>query len=452
MKVPTGIDGFDKILYGGLNRRASYLIKGEPGTGKTIFGLQFLLEGVRRGEKCTFISFDQPLEELKNQAEGFGWDIDKIRVVDRTEDIELKDFGFLDYGEGEVVSFIDSIVKDVGDADRVFIDGAGVIRDLCKDQFLYRRILTTLIRKIGESTILISSEGVEIGRDIISYIVTGEFFLKKIHKNGEVLRKIIIAKFRDKHAVSSAYYTITENGIQVFPLLRENIGKINEKKIDSSSLRNLLKGEDIINGAGVLIAGKSGVGKTFLSLDIARKNKSIYITFEESPDLLKNRAERIFGKLNNVEIKTYKVDNIGEFFKALIDDVKEKRPSVVVIDSIEYLFNIVESESDVKDHLYMISEILKPAGVSLILTVPLEGEMTSTIFTEAGISHIFDYILFGRYVELDGEFLKAWTVIKNRYGDHERGYRILDVSDGLKFGELIKDYNGIISGELRIRK
>ncbi len=60
MKIPTGIPGFDDILKGGLEKGWSYLIKGEPGSGKTIFGLQFLLRG--GGEDYTFPSMNPTMK------------------------------------------------------------------------------------------------------------------------------------------------------------------------------------------------------------------------------------------------------------------------------------------------------------------------------------------------------------------------------------------------------
>ncbi len=151
-KIPTGIPGFDEILNGGLEKGWSYLIKGGPGSGKTIFGLQFLIEGVKRGEKVVYISFDETKEEVKRQAKNFGWDIDKgnFHFVDKVSemDILLSDVVFLDYDSlKDIHSLIDSIVKleELKNADRVFIDGIGILRDAVKDPAIYRRIMASII-------------------------------------------------------------------------------------------------------------------------------------------------------------------------------------------------------------------------------------------------------------------------------------------------------------------
>ncbi len=57
-KVTSGIEGFDKLISGGFPKSRAYLVSGEPGTGKTIFTLQYLLQGLKNGEKCVYIYID----------------------------------------------------------------------------------------------------------------------------------------------------------------------------------------------------------------------------------------------------------------------------------------------------------------------------------------------------------------------------------------------------------
>jgi len=81
-KVVTGIDGVDAILKGGLPRGQMYLIDGSPGVGKTTFALQFLLEGMRRGERCLYVSLSETRAELETVADSHGWSLDGIDVVE----------------------------------------------------------------------------------------------------------------------------------------------------------------------------------------------------------------------------------------------------------------------------------------------------------------------------------------------------------------------------------
>src|SRR5215831_15856077 len=78
----TGVIGLDDILGGGLPRDCFYLIQGDPGSGKTTLALQFLLEGVRRGETVFYITLSETKQELLQVARSHGWSIDKIPVLD----------------------------------------------------------------------------------------------------------------------------------------------------------------------------------------------------------------------------------------------------------------------------------------------------------------------------------------------------------------------------------
>src|SRR5688572_1972467 len=76
----TGIPGLDTILGGGLTPGRIYLVEGEPGTGKTTTGLQFLQEGVRRGESVLYITLAESQEEVRAVARSHDWDMTGIHI------------------------------------------------------------------------------------------------------------------------------------------------------------------------------------------------------------------------------------------------------------------------------------------------------------------------------------------------------------------------------------
>ena len=78
----TGVPGLDDILNGGLLPHRLYLIDGDPGAGKTTLALQFLLEGVRAGEKCLYITLSETKEELSAGAASHGWSLDGVEIVE----------------------------------------------------------------------------------------------------------------------------------------------------------------------------------------------------------------------------------------------------------------------------------------------------------------------------------------------------------------------------------
>ena len=76
-RVPTGILGLDPLFEGGFPKGRSILVTGEPGTGKTIFSLQFLVEGLARGEKGIYVAADEGPMDILEQAASLGWDLEK---------------------------------------------------------------------------------------------------------------------------------------------------------------------------------------------------------------------------------------------------------------------------------------------------------------------------------------------------------------------------------------
>ena len=77
-RVKTGIKGFDELINGGIPAGFNVLITGSPGTGKTIFGLQYLYNGALAGDPGVFVSLESSAESLKSQASEFGWDLSKL--------------------------------------------------------------------------------------------------------------------------------------------------------------------------------------------------------------------------------------------------------------------------------------------------------------------------------------------------------------------------------------
>src|ERR1700722_12672207 len=80
--VRTGVPGLDYILSGGLPANHLYLIEGDPGTGKTTLGLQFLLEGFKSGEKGLYVTLSETKSELLTVAASHGWSIDAIGIFE----------------------------------------------------------------------------------------------------------------------------------------------------------------------------------------------------------------------------------------------------------------------------------------------------------------------------------------------------------------------------------
>src|SRR5208282_1684764 len=81
-RVPTGVPGLDRMLGGGLMAGRPYLVTGGTGSGKTLLGLTFLLEGVRLGEEVLLVAVDEPPGEIVENVRSLAWDLSAIKTLD----------------------------------------------------------------------------------------------------------------------------------------------------------------------------------------------------------------------------------------------------------------------------------------------------------------------------------------------------------------------------------
>ena len=82
VKCSTGIDGLDEVLMGGLPANRLYLLRGNPGVGKTTLAMQFLLEGSQRGEKSFYVTLSETKSEIEDVATSHGWDLGSLDIFE----------------------------------------------------------------------------------------------------------------------------------------------------------------------------------------------------------------------------------------------------------------------------------------------------------------------------------------------------------------------------------
>ena len=210
-RVPTGIVGLDHLIEGGLPKGRSILITGEPGTGKTIFALQFLVDGLRRGEKGIYVSADESPMDVLEQGASLGWDLE--RHVESKELAILNAGTYLSSPPGagrerhvdvqKAVSDLASFVNQVG-AKRMVLDPAGpfvLLRDSAARIQDQTRLLVKLLRTSMQTTNVLTSyavprTGERSMHGIEEYLVAGAIVLEMIWKGDGLIRTLIVEKMR----------------------------------------------------------------------------------------------------------------------------------------------------------------------------------------------------------------------------------------------------------------
>src|SRR5690242_19675928 len=115
-RVSTGIPGLDDILAGGLPASHFYLVEGDPGSGKTTMGLQFLLNGVKNKERVLYVTLSESVDELMAVAESHGLDIGSMQVLELLSEETLKpdtQYTVFHPSEVELAETVRTIISEV---------------------------------------------------------------------------------------------------------------------------------------------------------------------------------------------------------------------------------------------------------------------------------------------------------------------------------------------------
>ncbi len=220
-KIPTGIYGLDKMLNGGLVKGRTYLIKGGPGTGKTILSMQFLINGSLNNEKTLYITLEESIEEVKENMNVFGFDLSNIKLVDASPTGNRSIYGdlFLSF-DIDVQGFKTMLENEFEKEkpDRLVIDSITMLRVSTGSETEYRRDLLALIGllKRYDVTALLTSE---ISKDccIEDYLVSGVIELHTMNVKGRMMRGIRILKMRGSDFDDTMRpYRITSRGLEVY--------------------------------------------------------------------------------------------------------------------------------------------------------------------------------------------------------------------------------------------
>jgi len=170
MRVSTGIEGLDYILHGGLLAGRTYLVYGQPGTGKTILGLHFL----SAGEAGLLITFAQTALQLRSDAASIGFNLDHIEILDLSPSpevfSEVQSYDIFSPAEVEREPISRKISKAVGELQpqRIFVDSFGHFRNLAVDAFQQRRLAQSFFRfaTAHGATLIVGSEERDSDRDV----------------------------------------------------------------------------------------------------------------------------------------------------------------------------------------------------------------------------------------------------------------------------------------------
>ena len=221
-RIPSGIPGFDELVEGGFKRGSINLLAGSAGSGKTTFSVQFLAEGIKRGESGVYITFEEKREKLFDDMLEFGLDLQKY------EDMGL--FKFLEYSPEQIKRVlvegggtIDAIITQM-QAKRLVIDSITSFALLFQDQLSQKESALALFDLINNwgCTALLTSQAIQISPDDLTsqleFEVDSIILLYHFKKQGIRQRALEILKMRGtKIAEKTVKLAIDDKGLRVDP-------------------------------------------------------------------------------------------------------------------------------------------------------------------------------------------------------------------------------------------
>jgi circadian clock protein KaiC len=474
-RVVTGIPGLDEIFYGGLIPHRSYLLVGSAGAGKTVFSVQWLLEGRRRGERVLYITLTEPAGEIKRNMASFGWQLEGIDVLDLTPTNEganeEEEYQVFTPGEVEQVAVWQAIYQAVSEKrpQRLVIDSVTQLRYLSVDEYQFRKKTLGLVSFLNRSgcTSLLSFETSELERETsVGLAVDGLIRLRAEVSPSRVigLRSVQVEKFRGSNFISGMHpMRITDDGMHIFPHRIEAIGGSHPTvELFSSGSRQLdeLLGGGLESGTATIISGPSGVGKTtlgvaFLTAAIARGKRAVLFTFEEAVESLMIRSRGIGIPLDTVlKAGTLKIVRLNpmeqypdEFLEKVRAAVELEGFEFVMIDSLRGYQLEMEQFGTPLDHIRNLVHYLNRNGATSLLINEVEYITGNLRATEMAVSHLADNIILLRYAEYAGQVIKVIACLKKRLGDFQPDLRALQITaNGLQVGEKLENLRGVLTG------
>ena len=471
--LSSGIEGLDNILAGGFTKDRIYVIEGEPGTGKTTTGLQFLMEGLEHNESVVYITLAETSEELRDVARSHGWEVDGLHIEEvlPSENLLHPEAQYTMFHPSEVemgttMQLILSVIEQRKPT-RVVLDSLSELQLLADSPLRYRRQVLALKQFFASRscTVMLLDDRTAAGVDLqVRSIAHGVITLEQsVKEYGAERRRIRIVKYRGMAFRGGMHdYEIQYGGLCVYPRLVASESRVMQKRAQlKSGLPELddLLGGGLEEGPSTLVAGPPGTGKSslasqFVAAAAKRGQRCAMFLFEEAINNLLNRADglgmNVREPFENGLLSIQQIDpaelSPGEFSTAVCA-AADSGSKVIVIDSINGYLNAMPDERFLTTHLHELLTYLGQRGVVTILVGVQQGMLGGNMSTTVDASYLADNVLMLRYFEHDGEVKQAVSVFKKRGSMHERTIRQFSMSgNGIRVGDVLRGFRGILTG------
>ena len=472
-KSPTFIKGLDEVLEGGLPTNRTTVISGSAGSGKTLFGLEFLYRGALAGEPGIFVTFEEPLDQIRQNAATLGWDLaalereNRLFIVDgrvKPDTIVTEEFNL----KG-LLSIISGKAREIG-AKRVFINAPVVIlrnfetpKEVRKEMqamsdWLQSSRLTSVMTVLPLRDTSFFEEFFDSMADCVIRMQTHLY-------NQVSTRRLRVIKYRGSGFARNEHpYVITESGLRVAPISGV---KLKHDRLGEKMPTGLARLDPILAGgyrraSCVLIAGQPGTGKTllvctFVQAACTRGEKMMFVSFAES-------GESLTGNILSAGIQLQPhldsgclrfITNMPEALGAeehlirLTDEIESFAPQHLVVDAISACERMGSKEAAF-DYMVRLLTVCKQRAITILLVNQTFGAASSMEISGHGIHSMVDTLVFLAFKEAAGETNRLIQVLKSRGSEHSNQKHEYVITDnGIQIKDVYVGEGEVLTGAAR---
>lgn len=457
-KSLTGIKGFDEVTNGGLPKHRLTLVSGDAGNGKTMFGMQFLINGAANfDEPGLFINFEVPeseiIQDFSSLNDNFATLINSKKII--IESIRINSSEFIETGMYNLEGLFTRIGYSIDKykVKRIVLDTIEVIFGLLNNESIIRSELQRLfswLKDKGVTAVVTAERGANVNSitrfGLEEYVADCVIILDHRIIDEISTRRVRIIKYRGSaHGENEYPFIIDKNGINVIPITSMTLDYEVKNKFISSGIPKLdemLSGKGYYQGSSILISGTAGVGKSsfgacFADSICAANKKCIYFCFEESPSQIIRNMSSIgvylerWEKKGNLKFFPIRPNQYGleQHLINMISMVDIFQPDAVILDPISN-FKLIGSSKHVKLMLMRFVDFLKSRQITTLFTSLLQKQYKDN--TREGVSSLMDTWINLELIQMGRENNRFVSIIKSRGMKHSNlMYKVNITSEGI---------------------
>jgi circadian clock protein KaiC len=479
-KISTGIKGFEWISDGGLPENRTTLISGTAGSGKTIFAVQFLAEGIMQGDSgAVFVTFEESPEDVRRNMLSFGWNIKKWEeegkwaFVDASLSPEESVLIAGQYDLGALLARIEYAIRKVN-AKRVSIDSLGAIYTQFNDVSIIRREIfriSAAMKRMGVTVMLTAERQHEYGeiarQGVEEFVSDNVMILRNISEHEKRRRTVEILKFRGTSHKKGEYpFTITgKEGVIIIPLYSINLM---QKPTDTRISTGIPEFDEMCGGglfrdSVALVSGPTGTGKTlmtthFIKGGVESGDRSILFAFEESEEQIIRNARswgidyekmKKSGLLRIVSVYPEEA-SFENHLLTIYGHIDEFKPQRIALDSLTAMQGVSTSRG-FREFTIGLTSYIKERQIASFYTSVSTALVKDKTMDDVHLSTLTDAIILLRYAEIEGEMRRGIAILKMRGSRHDNRVREFTISDtGMHISEQAGSHMGVIQGQVQL--